>query len=43
MIQEIIVVILVIAATYFVGRKIYLQTFAHKKQAGCEKCEVEEK
>lgn len=43
MAQEIIVGILFIVAVYFVGRKIYKETFAHKGKPGCDKCEVEKK
>ncbi|MCG3164434.1 MAG: hypothetical protein POELPBGB_00188 [Bacteroidia bacterium] len=43
MTQEIIVAILFIVAVYFVGKKIYMQTFAHKAKPGCEKCEAEKK
>jgi hypothetical protein len=43
MTQEIIVGILFIVAVYFVGRKIYKETFAHKAKPGCDKCDVEKK
>ncbi len=43
MTQEIIVAILFIVAVYFVGRKIYKETFAQKAKPGCDKCEAEKK
>ncbi len=39
MIQELIVWMLVLAASIFIGKKLY-DNFRHKKgDAGCEKCE----
>ena len=43
MAQEIIVGILFIVAVYFVGRKIYKETFTHKAKPGCDKCEADNK
>ena len=43
MAQEIIVGVLFIVAVYFVGRKIYKETFARKAKPGCDKCEAEKK
>lgn len=41
--QEIIVGILFAAAIYFIGRKIYKESFAHKAKPGCEKCDADKK
>lgn len=43
MLQELIVGILIAAAVYFIGRKIYRETFVHKVKPGCEKCDIEKK
>ena len=37
--QEVLVLILVLAAAFFIGKRLY-DNFRHKKgDAGCEKCE----